>query len=148
MEYIQSQECMKIFLKNARETANTCWAKRLMVGKRCNSTINVLFECVLPRYTCCIYMLFFQIKKKICLLQHCLLLSLHCQTKSALQGHFGPSSLLQLDDNTVENKCHLNPLDSSHSTKHKDKHIVGIQQLLVGGLFVITFMYVFAKLFA
>lgn len=55
---------MKIFLKNAQETANTCWAKRLMVGKRCNSTINVLFECVLPHYTCCIYMLFFQIKKK------------------------------------------------------------------------------------
>lgn len=48
---------MKIFLKNAQETANICWA--------INTTINVLFECVLPRYTCCIYMLFFQIKKKI-----------------------------------------------------------------------------------
>ena len=64
---------MKIFLKHAQETANICWA--------INSTINVLFECVLPRYTCCIYMLFFQIKKKkSCLLQHCLLptiLSLH-----------------------------------------------------------------------
>ena len=70
-------------------------------------------------------MLFFQIKKKICLLQHCLLptiLSLHYT-----EGHFGPSSLLQLDGNAVENKCHLNPLESSHSTKHKDKHIAGIQ---------------------
>ena len=40
---------------------------------------------------------------------------------------YGPSSLLQLDGNAVENKRHLNPLGSSHSTKYKDKHIVGIQ---------------------
>lgn len=62
---------MKIFLKHAQETANICWAI---------STINVLFECVLLLHTCCIYMLFFQIKKKILFAQHCLLptiLSLH-----------------------------------------------------------------------
>ena len=63
---------MKIFLKNARKTANTCWAKRLMVGKRLDSTINVLFECVLPRYIC--YICYFsKLKKNFCLLQHCLL---------------------------------------------------------------------------
>ena len=85
--------------------------------------LNVFYHVIHVVYIC----YFSKLKKKICLLQHCLLLSLHCQTKSALQGHFGPSSLLQLDGNAVENKCHLNPLDSSHSTKHKDKHIVGIQ---------------------
>ena len=53
---------MKMFLKNARKTANTCWAKRLMVGKRLDSTINVQFECVLPYYIC--YICYFSKLKK------------------------------------------------------------------------------------